>query len=374
MYKYLLKHSFWGNFDSGVIFIFLSFYIWEQTENMITIAIAFAIPILINTVIDYYFSYLSDKKDRIKLIILGNIGSAIFLSSYGLVHNIYILYIFIFFKSLFTKLYLSSLEPYKRETIKESEYKDYISKENIRVSIGASIGGFALMWIYIYTNSIPLIFIISGLIELYSTIYLCRLSNINQRKTKDREEDIDLKWLKEITLVYTIEAFGIALIINRIIIFLHDAYRVEIEGVGLIFFVVYGISNIIAAKIYDKFTNMQLKNMFIISFFLQGILMLLFTKINRLTIIVVLWFIFELISNITDIYSRDRINRSLFTNIGGRLSRFRVSIAIGSILGQIIISQIWDRIGVDQSFYFSSMILILLSIFIKFKMNASLLK
>ncbi|MTI71855.1 MAG: MFS transporter [Firmicutes bacterium] len=372
IYKNLLRHSFWGNFDSGVIFIFLSFYIWDKTENMITIALAFAIPIIINTVFDYYFSDLSDKKDRKKLIIIGNIGSAVFLSLYGLAGNIYLLYFFIFFKSLFAKLYQSSLAPYKRETINEKEYKDYISKENIKISVGASIGGFSLMYVYLYTKNIPLIFIISGLIELYSTIYLFKLQNIKQKKRKVKEDHIELNWLKKITLIYTLEGFAIALIINRMIIFLHDVHKVKIQDVGFIFFIVYGISNIVAARIYDKFKRISLKNMFIISFLFQAILLILFTKVYELKVIVGIWFIFELISNITDIYSRDKINRSLFTNIGKRLSKFRISIAIGSILGQVVVSQIWDRIGVDESFYFSSIVLIILSIIIAYNRNKNL--
>ncbi|MTI68017.1 MAG: MFS transporter [Firmicutes bacterium] len=372
IYKSLLKHSFWGNFDSGVIFIFLSFYIWDKTENMITIALAFAIPIIINTVFDYYFSDLSDKKDRIKLIIIGNIGSAVFLSLYGLAGNIYLLYFFIFFKSLFAKLYQSSLAPYKRDTINEKEYKGYISKENIKISVGASIGGFSLMYVYLYTKNIPLIFIISGLIELYSTIYLFKLQNIKQKKRKEREDHTDLNWLKKITLIYTIEGFAIALIINRMIIFLHDVHKIKIQDVGFIFFIVYGISNIVAARIYDKFKRISLKNMFIISFLFQAILLILFTKVYELKVIVGIWFIFELISNITDIYSRDKINRSLFTSIGKRLSKFRISIALGSILGQVVVSQIWDRIGVNESFYFSSIVLIILSIIIAFNKKRKL--
>lgn len=366
-YKNLLKHSFWGNFDTGVILIFLSFYIWDKTQNMITIAIAFIIPVIINTVIDYYFSHLSDKKERIRLLIVGNIGSSFFLGLYGVAQSIYILYIFIFFKSLFAKLYKCSLEPFKREAIKETEYKEFISKENIKISTGASMGGFSLMFIYMYTESIPLIFILSGLVELYSTIYLFELKNVKQKKRKEKEDIIDLSWITEITLIYTIEAFGIALIINRIMIYLYDVHQVGIEVVGLIFFVVYGISNIIAARIYDKFKKISLKNMFIVSFLFQAILLILFTFLQELMIIVGLWFVFELISNITMIYSRDRINRSIFTDIGKRLSRFRISIAVGSILGQLVIGQVWDKVGVNESFYFSGFTLIILSIFIMFR-------
>lgn len=363
-YKNLLKHSFWGNFDTGVILIFLSFYIWDKTENMFTIAIAFIIPVLIDTVIDYYFSHLSDKKDRVRLLIIGNIGSSVFLSLYGVAQSIYLLYIFIFFKSLFAKMYRSSLAPFKREVIKESEYKKFISKENVKISVGASVGGFSLMYIYMYSNSIPLVFIISGLIELYSTVYLFKLKNVKCIRRKEKEDDLDLNWIKEITLIYTIEAFGIALIMNRVIIYLHDVYSLGIDMVGLIFFIVYGISNIIAANIYSIFKKISLKNMFILSFVLQAVLLLLFVHLQKLFIIVGLWFIFELISNITIIYSRDRINKSLFTDIGKRLSRFRITIAIGGILGQLVISQIWDNIGVNESFYFTSIILILLSILI----------
>lgn len=69
-YKNILRHYFWTNFDVGVIAIFLSLYIWDKTQNMITVAIAFIIPIVIDTVADYFFSGLSDKRNRVKLIIV----------------------------------------------------------------------------------------------------------------------------------------------------------------------------------------------------------------------------------------------------------------------------------------------------------------
>lgn len=363
-YSKLLKHSFWGNFDTGVINIFLSFYIWSETENMITIALAFAIPVVINTIIDYFFSDLSDKKNRVRLIIIGNIGSSIFLSLYGVAFNIYLLYFFIFSKSLFAKLYRSSMAPYKREIIEEEKYKYYIAKEDIKRNMGASIGGFSLMLVYLYTKSISLVFIISGLVELYSTIYLLKLKNVKQKMRKEKEDTSDLSWLRKISLIYTVEAFGIALILNRMIIFLHDVHKLKIQDVGFIFFIVYGISTIIASKVYNKFKKISLQNMLIISFMFQAILFILFTKINDLRVIVGVWFIYELICCITGIYSRDKINKSLFTSIGKRLSVLRIKIAIGSVLGQIIVSQIWDKVGVNESFYFSSIVLIILSIMI----------
>lgn len=91
--------------------------------------------------------------------------------------------------------------------------------------------------------------------------------------------------------------------------------------------------------------------MFIIFSLSQSILLVLFTKINRLKVIIGIWFVYELVSNIIEIYSRDTINRNLFTNIGKRLSKFRISIAIESILGQIVVSQIWDKIGVNEIKY-----------------------
>lgn len=107
--------------------------------------------------------------------------------------------------------------------------------------------------------------------------------------------------------------------------------------------------------------------MLVLSFASQGILLFLFTYLQELRVLVGLWFVFELISNVTMIYSADRINKSLFTDIGKRISRFRVTIAVGGILGQLVISQIWDRIGVNESFYFSSVVLILLSLLIAFR-------
>lgn len=107
--------------------------------------------------------------------------------------------------------------------------------------------------------------------------------------------------------------------------------------------------------------------MLIFSFVSQALLLSLFTTINQIYIVVAIWFFFELASNITDIYSRDKINRSLFTNIGKRLSKFRITIALGSVLGQLIISRIWDKLGVNISFYFSSIVLLILSFIIFFK-------
>ncbi|EGP5704797.1 hypothetical protein DSH77_12590, partial [Enterococcus faecium] len=63
----------------------------------------------------------------------------------------------------------------------------------------------------------------------------------------------------------------------------------------------------------------------------------------------------------------DKINSSLFTEIGKRLSKFRIMIAIGNVLGQFIVSRIWDQFGMSMSFYFSSIILILLSFVILLK-------
>lgn len=373
-YRKLLKHYFWGNFDTGVMLIFLSLFIWDKAENMITVAIAFSIPIIIDTIIDYYFSGLSDKNSRVKLMIIGNIGSSIFLILYGASSNIYILYGFIFLKSLFAKLYQSSLAPYIRENIEEDSYMEFISKRNIQISLGASIGGLSLMFLYGATKSIPLVFIVSGLIELYSTIYLLKLDDIKSQRKKIKEDLTDLDWMKYITLIYTIEGFAIALIMNRMIIYMHEFKKVEIQNVGMIFFIVYGISNIMAAKLYKIFNKISLKNMFLISFSSQSILLALFTAIDQIYIIIAIWFFFELVSNITNIYSNDKINRSIFTNIGKRLSKFRITIALGSVLGQLAISKIWDGLGVHTSFYFSSIILIILSIIILFRSEKSLEK
>lgn len=70
--KDLMKHYFWGGFDAGVMFMFLSFDIWDKTQNMITVAIAFVIPIIIDTIINYFFSGISDQSaGGIKVIITG---------------------------------------------------------------------------------------------------------------------------------------------------------------------------------------------------------------------------------------------------------------------------------------------------------------
>ena len=363
-HRNLLYHTFFGNFDTGVIFIFLSFFIWDETETMFAIAIAFMIPIVINTVIDYFFSSLSDSGDRIKLIVIGNIGSAVFLGLYGLSTNMFMLYGFIFLKSLFAKLYNTSLSPFIRESIHEKDFKSLIAKLNVQGSIGASIGGFTLMLIYVYTKNLPLIFFISGAIELFSTIFLVRLNPVRHELKKETEDETDIKWLRNITMIYTVEAFGVALIVNRIILFLHDTHAVNIEYVGIIFFVAYGLSNIVAAQIYRWFAKVDISYMLAFSFVVQGITLVLFSIVNNLIFIIVALFIYELVDNVTLIYTSDRINKSLFTNIGKRLSKLRVIIALGSIAGQLVVGQIWDRIGVNETFHFTSAILIVLAVIV----------
>ncbi len=362
--KGILMHTFLGNFDRGVIFIFLSFHIWEKTQSMLTVALAFIIPAFVDTIADYYFSSLSDKKNRVKFIILGNIGSAIFLSCYGLVDEILILYIFIFLKSLFSKIYESSLLPYKREIIPEKSFKEFISKENLLASTGASIGGFSLMFLYVFTQNIPLIFIISGLIELISTLFLFNLKNTKQLLRKEKEEKVDERIFKILMLIYSIEAFGIALLVNRFIIFLNETHSLPIDQVGIVFFVVYGISNMIAAYTYSLFRKISLKTMLVFTFAFQAFLLIFLMNIQSIIWVIALWFIFELASNIALIYSDDRVNKTLFTNIGKRLSKFRISVSIASILGQVIISFIWDKIGIGMSFYFSSTVLFMLTIYL----------
>ncbi|MBB6481992.1 MFS transporter [Spirochaeta isovalerica] len=362
----LHRHVFLGNFDQGVIFIFLSFLVWNKTESMLTVALAFIIPAIVNTVIDYYFSSLSDKVHRVKLIIIGNIGSAIFLSCYGVFDSIYILYIFIFFKSLFAKIYQTSLTPYYREVIPEDNYKSFIAKINMYGTIGASIGGFTLIYLYIFTHNIPLIFIVSGLIELISTVFLFSLKNVKQKLKRDTESQIDITNLKKYTFIYSLEAFGIALIINRFVIFLNDAHNLKIQDVGVVFFIVYGVSNLIAVKVYKLFSSFAVKNMLITNFLIQAILLIAMMNINNLIVIITLWFTFELISNITTIYTDDHINKSLFTNIGKSLSKFRIFISISGILGQILIGAVWDIWGIGISFYLSGSILFILAIIIVF--------
>ncbi len=366
-YEHLLRHYYWGSFDSGVIFIFLSLMIWDETENMVTVALAFSIPIIIDTVTDYFFSSFSDARNRRKLIIIGNVGSAIALTFYGLANSLAMLYGFIFLKSLFAKLYQSSLAPYIRENIEEEQYMEFLSQRNIQMSTGASFGGFALMMLYAYTQSLVLVFFVSGLIELYSTTYLLKLEDQPVPKKKVREDAVDLDWIRYITLIYTVESFGIALIVNRMLIYIHEVQGVAAENVGFVFFLVYGISSIVGAKLYKNFAHLSLKTMLIASFLLQALLLAVFTQISQLVLIIVIWFVFELVANITNIYASDKLNSSLFTDIGKRLSKFRVMIAIGGVAGQFVVSRIWDQLGMSMSFYFSSVVLVLVALLILFK-------
>lgn len=366
-YKDLLKHFYWGSFDSGVIFIFLSLMIWDETENMLTIALAFSIPIVIDTVVDYFFSSYSDQKNRKKLFIIGNIGSAIALSFYGFASSIYILYGLIFVKSLFAKLYQTSIEPYIRENIEEISYMDFLSQRKIQTSLGASLGGFFLMVFYSISQSLPFIFVLSGMIELYSSVYLFKLKNQKVKRKKEKEDPSDLDWMRWIRLIYGVKAFGTALIVNRMLIYIHEFQGLATENIGFVFFIVYGLSSLLAARIYRNFRSISLKTMLISSFLMQAFLLMLFTQINPLFLIIIVWFLFELVANISNIYTNHKINRSLYTDIGKRLSTFRIWIAFASVVGQFIVSQIWDQFGMNRSFYFSAIILMLLAFFVSLK-------
>lgn len=366
-YKDLLKHFYWGSFDSGVIFIFLSLMIWDETENMLTVALAFSIPIVIDTVVDYFFSSYSDQKNRKKLFIIGNIGSAIALSFYGFASSIYILYGLIFVKSLFAKLYQTSIEPYIRENIEEISHMDFLSQRKIQTSLGASLGGFFLMVFYSISQSLPFIFVLSGMIELYSSVYLFKLKNQKVKRKKEKEDPSDLDWMRWIRLIYAVEAFGTALIVNRMLIYIHEFQGLATENIGFVFFIVYGLSSLLAARIYRNFRSISLKTMLISSFLMQAFLLMLFTQINPLFLIIIVWFLFELVANISNIYTNHKINRSLYTDIGKRLSTFRIWIAFASVVGQFIVSQIWDQFGMNRSFYFSAIILMLLAFFVSLK-------
>ncbi|MGF2025125.1 hypothetical protein [Enterococcus casseliflavus] len=221
--------------------------------------------------------------------------------------------------------------------------------------------------LYGFLQNIALIFVVSGLIELYSTVYLFKLKDNKLQRRKEKEDAIDLEWIKYITFIYTVEGFGIALIVNRMLIYIHEFQGIPLGNVGFVFFVVYGVSSVMAARIYKRFNKISLKAMLITSFLLQAFLLIIFIQINQLFFIIIVWFIFELVANIADIYASDKINSSLFTEIGKRLSKFRIMIAIGNVLGQFIVSRIWDQFGMSMSFYFSSIILILLSFVILLK-------
>lgn len=362
--KNLLQHFYWGHFDSGVLFIFLSLMIWEETENMLTLALAFSIPIVIDTVVDYFFSTLSDQHNRKKLMILGNFGSALALAFYGFAGNLYLLYGLIFIKSLFAKLYQSSLAPYIRENIREEDYMSFISQRNIKISLGASVGGFSLMIFYSFTQNLALVFLLSAFIELYSTFYLFKLKDEKVQQLKKKEDAVDLDWIRYITFIYTVESFAIAMIVNRILIYIHDFQGIAKENLGLVFFIVFGLSSFLAARIYPRFASLSLNKMWIFSFFVQAILLVSFTQIKQLSLLIALWFIYELAANISNIYTSHKINASLFTDIGKRLSRFRIMIALGSIFGQFILSSIWEYYGMNASFYFSAVLLLGLSLWI----------
>jgi len=360
--KKLLSHCFLGSFDQGVMLIFLSFYIWGETDRMGAIAIAFIIPVIVNTVVDFIFSNWSDRGNRILFMIIGNIGSALFLACYGLMDNLSLLYIFIFLKSFFSRIYLTSLQPFRRETIPEGEFRSFIARENYLFSLGASIGGFALIYFYRLTENLTWVFMVAGAIELLSTVPLFLLKKPSVPLRKSKEEEPDRQVLKSFTWIYSMEAFAIALLVNRFIIFLKDVHHYPLDMVGIVFFVVYGVSNLLAARIYHWFQKIPLKRMLILSFFMQALFLVLMMYLKNIRSLITLWFLFELLSGVVQIYSEDHMYKSLFSRIGRRLSFFRISVALATIAGQWLVSRIWDFYGMKYSFFVSAGVLLVLAL------------
>ncbi|MGH2217680.1 hypothetical protein, partial [Enterococcus faecalis] len=81
---------------------------------------------------------------------------------------------------------------------------------------------------------------------------------------------------------YTVERFGFALIDKRMLIYIHEFQGIPLGNVGFVFFVVYGVSSVMAARIYRRFNKISLKAMLITSFLLEAVLLLIFIQINHL--------------------------------------------------------------------------------------------
>lgn len=357
MNKNLLNHYFWGNFDTGVLNIYMAIFIWSLEKNPISLGIAFAIPILIDIIGDYYFSWISDKYSRKKLMIIGNIGSAVALSILPISNNINIIYLVLFFKHLFNKIYTSSLYPYEKEMIK-GDLKEFFGKKSIRINTSASIGGFFLMFLLGFGVNMKLLIVICGFIELYSTYYLFHLEESNNISIKVENRENNSEAIKFFKVFYMIEALAFALFQSRLIIYFLEVKNLRPDMLGLVFFIVYALPSILGARIQKKFSNVPLKQLLLGGTTSQVILLLLFPSMTNIYLLMLLWFLASLIEEVTYIYSKSYFLDEINNNIGVSLSKVRIATTISLLIGQGLITFIWEKFSLEYSFYLSSLILI----------------
>lgn len=353
--KNLLNHYFWGNIDTGVLHIFMGLYLWSFDKNPISIAIAFAIPVVVNIMGDYVFSVMSDKKGRRRYMIVGNIGSALFLSSLGLSDNITYIYVFIFMKSVFSKLYQTSLEPYERLVMK-GELQEFIAKKTVKISAGASIGGFLLMTLLGMGFTMERLIIICGVFELASTFYLLSLPDTDNREFKDIEGN-NTESLKFFGIYYGIYALALAIFDTRLLLYFINDRNMDPSIIGLIFFIVYGLPNIFSGRIYKYFRNMDLKRMLLSSTLLQAGLLLLIPFLDSINLLISLWFIISVFESVTHIYSNHHYKSGIYSDIGKNMSKIRIISTVGLLIGQGLISLVWKEVSLESTFYLSAFLL-----------------
>ncbi len=368
MDTYLLKHHFWGNFDTGVLNIYMAIFIWSLEKSPISIGIAFAIPIFIDILGDYYFSSISDQYSRKKLMIIGNIGSAFALMLLPLSDNINIIYLVLFFKYLFTKIYSSSLYPYEKEMVK-SNLRDYFGSKSIKVSTSASLGGFILMFLLGFGVNMQILISICGFVELMSTYYLFLLKKSTNKSIKVKKIENNNESIKFFTVFYSIEAFAFALFQSRLIIYFLEIKGLKPDMLGLIFFIVYALPSILGGKIQKKFSSIPLKRLLLTGTIGQVILLSLLPNINSIKILILLWFLATLIEQISYIYSRSYYLGEINSNIGVNLSKVRIISTVFLLMGQGATTFLWENFGLKSSFYLSSLVLLINITFIILSKN-----
>lgn len=367
--KMMERHIFVSNFDSGILAIFLPLLSWSISKNMLLLALMYVIPYFIDTVVDHKFSVIADKVDRKKLMIIGNVVSGFSICCIGMFDSTIAILIFITIESIFSKLYTVAMDAVIRSTVPKEKYLDYNSSLNLVSTYGASFGGQLFMILFVVTASFQVIFILAGVVEIFSTVYLFGLdSSIN--KDQDRRNLSNQGMLK--SFMHTIKFpemkilllfyIGYAMFSSRMMLFSYDYYNVATEHMGAIFFVVYAISTFAFHKVKGKIQSYRLEYFIPISLLIVGSLTFVVIFVTNIYLFIILWFAIEFFVLSINMIIDEVYNARGDSNLGLHSFGYRIAITIGIIAGTLITSYIVDYISFTGSFIFSTVMVMITAI------------
>jgi len=351
----LHRHFFVSNFDTGILMIFIPLQTWAISNKMLSIAYVFVIPYFIDIVLDYWFSKINDRLNRKYLMILGNIMSGIVLCFYGLSKSVPILILLVTLKSIFSKLYTTSMDAAIRSINSKEEYFDFIAKNNLMANYGAAVGGQLFMTSFFIFKSYAHVFFAAGIIEICSTFFLFSLDHRMNRDQDSKQKILLVANIKNaITsfpiIISILFSAALAMFQNRMLIFTYKIYNIDIIFVGAILFIVYAVSAIVFYRI-RKFVK---KIRPLVTIMITSIIMIIsnitIMLISDVYVFVLNWFIINLVLTISLTTLDDWYNKKTSVNLATNTSMMRICRVIATILGTFIFSTIIDQGYFRQSF------------------------